>query len=124
MEPGWALIDTGAEHVFAASWIADFANVDLSRSTDKVLIGIGGQVVEVSFAEVELRLHAPDDAEDFISWRSDVGFVPGWHAPFSFVVGQLGFLDRFTSTFHRGAATLAIEDWDAFDTRFGTGSTN
>jgi len=48
MEPGWALIDTGAEHVFAASWIADFANVDLSRSAETVLIGIGGQVVEVS----------------------------------------------------------------------------
>jgi hypothetical protein len=39
------------------------------------------------------------------------------------VLGQAGFLDRFTATFHRGAAMLAIEDWEAFDSRFGTGAT-
>ena len=38
------------------------------------------------------------------------------------VLGQVGFLDRFTVTFHRGAA-LAIEDWAVFDKRFGTAST-
>jgi len=31
-----------------------------------------------------------------------------------------GFLDQFTVTFHRGAAMLAVESWDAFDARFGT----
>lgn len=123
MEPSWALVDTGAEHAFAAAWTADLAGVDLAGSDDKAVIGIGGQVVEVTFAEVELRLHAPDDADEFISWRADVGFVPDWRAPFPLVVGQVGFLDRFTATFHRGAAVLAIEDWDVFDTRFGTGAT-
>lgn len=48
--------------------------------------------------------------------------MPQWQAPFPIVVGQVGFLDQFTVTFHRGAATLAIEDWDAFDTRFGAGT--
>ena len=121
MEPSWALVDTGAENVLAAAWIADLAGIDLSASTDRVLIGIGGQVAEVTFAEVELRVHAPDDAEALISWRADVGFVPGWQAPFPLVLGQLGFLDRFTVTFHRGAAMLVLEDWDVFDLRFGTG---
>ena len=82
MEPSWALVDTGAENVLAAAWIADLAGIDLSASTDRVLIGIGGQVAEVTFAEVELRVHAPDDAKALISWRADVGFVPGWQAPF------------------------------------------
>lgn len=50
-----------------------------------------------------------------------MGFVPGWQAPFALVVGQVGFLDHFTVTFHRGAASLAIEEWDAFAARFGTG---
>lgn len=113
MEPSWALVDTGAENVLAAAWIADFAGIDLSMITDRVLIGIGGQVAEVTFAEVEMRLHSPDEADDFISWRADVGFVPGWLAPFALVLGQVGFLDRFTMTFHRGAATLAIEERDA-----------
>ena len=39
------------------------------------------------------------------------------------ILGQVGFLDQFTLTFHRGAATLAIEDRDAFDGRFGIGPT-
>lgn len=122
MEPSWALVDTGAENVFAADWLADFAGVDLAGSQDRALIGIGGQVAEVTFAEVELRLHAPREPEEMITWRADVGFVPRWQAPFPIVVGQVGFLDQFTVTFHRDAAVLAIEEWGVFDERFGTGS--
>ena len=118
MEPSWALVDSGSENVFAADWLADLAGVDLSTSLDRTLVGIGGQVVEVAYAEVELRLHAPD-GDDLVSWRADVGFVPQWRAPFPVVVGQSGFLDQFTVTFHRGAAMLAIEPWEAFDARFG-----
>ncbi len=123
MEPSWALVDTGAENVLAADWLADFAGVDLAAADDRALFGIGGHVVEVAFAEVELRLHAPDTGE-VISWRSDVGFVPRWQAPFPIVAGQLGFLDQLTVTFHRGAAMLAVEPWEVFDDRFGSpGST-
>lgn len=118
MEPSWAVADTGAENVLVADWLADFAGVDLSATDDRVLVGIGGQVVEVAFAEVELRLHAPHN-DELISWRSDIGFVPRWQASFPIVAGQLGFLDQFTVTFHRGAATLAVEPWAAFDARFG-----
>lgn len=74
--------------------------------------------MEVAFAEVEILLHAPE-ADEIISWRTDVGFVPRWQAPFPIVAGQIGFLDQFTVTFHRGAALLAVEPWDAFDARFG-----
>lgn len=119
--PRWGLVDTGSENVFAASWLADLAGIDLSSSTDKALIGIGGQVGEVTFVELELRLHAADDAAQMHSWRADVGFVDDWQAPFPLVLGQVGFLDRFTATFHRGAAMLAVEDWETFDTRYGTG---
>lgn len=121
VRPRVGLVDTGAENVLGADWLADLAGVDLSANTDKALIGVGGQVAEVTFAEVELRLHAPGAGAEAIEWRADVGFVPGWQAPFPLVLGQVGFLDRFTVTFHRGAAMLAIEDWEAFDARFGTG---
>jgi len=116
------LVDTGAENVLAASWLGDLAGIDLSVSGDTALIGIGGQTAEVTFAEVELRLHGSDLDEELASWRCDVGFVPGWQAPFALVLGRVGFLDQFTVTFHRGAAMLAIEPWEAFDQRFATGS--
>ena len=118
MAPSWALVDTGAENVLAADWLADFAGVDLSVA-DRVMFGLGGQVVEVAFAEVELRLHAPD-SDEVVAWRADVGFVPRWQAPFPIVAAQLGFLDQFTLTFHRGAAMLAVEPLTAFDDRFGS----
>lgn len=122
MEPYLGLVDTGAESVLAASWLADLVGIDLSTNTDRAVVGIGGQIVEVVFAEVELRLHRVDAASEFISWRADVGFVRNWQPPFAMVLGQSGFLDQFTVTFHRGAAALAVEDWTAFDTRFGTGA--
>jgi len=121
--PRVGLVDTGAENVLAAGWLADLAGIDLSGSVDTARIGIGGQVAEVTFAEVELRLYAPDVGEEFVSWRCDVGFVPGWQAPFALVLGQAGFLNRFTATFHRVSAALAIEDVEAFDARFGPGAT-
>ncbi len=55
IEPYLGLVDTGAESVLAASWLADLAGVDLSTNSDAAVVGIGGQVVEVVFAEVELR---------------------------------------------------------------------
>jgi hypothetical protein len=57
-----------------------------------------------------------------IAWRCDVGLVPDWQAPFALVLGQRGFLDQFTVTFHRGATALVIESWDPFDARFDDGS--
>ncbi len=119
--PRVGLVDTGAENVLAAAWLADLVGVDLSKRVDTALIGIGGHTAEVTFAEVELQLLSPDAVEEFVSWRCDVGFVPGWQAPFALVLGQNGFLDQFTVTFHRGAALLAIEGWETFDARFAAG---
>ncbi|MGH9278165.1 MAG: aspartyl protease family protein [Acidimicrobiales bacterium] len=121
VEPAWALVDTGAENVLAADWLADFAGIDVDQSEERTLVGIGGHVVEVAFVEVDLVLHAPHDTSEVISWRTDVGFVPNWQAPFPIVAGQTGFLDQFTVTFHRGAAMLGIEEWAVFDQRFRTG---
>lgn len=119
--PRVGLVDTGAENVLAAEWLADLVGVDLSQSVDAALIAIGGHSAEVRFFEVELRLYSPEMGDEFTAWRCDVGFVPDWQAPFAMVLGQRGFLDQFTVSFHRGAAALAIEEWNVFDARFGTG---
>jgi len=110
--------------VLAAGWLADVLGIDVDSSTEGATIGIGGQVAEARFVEVELRLHTLDDEDEFVSWRADVGFVPGWPAPFPIVLGQVGFPDAFTVTLNRLAAQVAIEDREVFDTRFGTGSTS
>lgn len=119
--PVAGLIDTGSESVLGADWLADVLGVDVGASNDRVTIGIGGRVAEVTFAEVELRLHSAHDADESVSWRADVGFVPAWPAPFPMVLGQLGFLDTFTVTLSRLAAAVAIESSEVFDSRFGTG---
>jgi hypothetical protein len=119
----WALIDTGAENVLAASWVADAAGVDLDDPIDVVRIGIGGQVTDVAFVEVEIGLHHPTEPAERVSWRTEVGFVPGWQAEFPVVLGQVGFVNRFTVTFSRSAAMLAVEAPEVFDGRFGTGPT-
>lgn len=86
MEPSWALVDSGSENVFAADWLAELAGIDLSTSLDRTLVGIGGQVVEVAYAEVELGLHAPD-GDDLVpgepTWglcRSGERRFPSWSA--------------------------------------------
>jgi hypothetical protein len=75
--PRVGLVDTGAENVLAASWLADLAGVDLTGSVDTARIGIGGQVAEVIFAEVEQRLYAPDAGEEFVSCGATSGSSPG-----------------------------------------------
>lgn len=45
--PRVGLVDTGAENILAADWLADLAGVDLQANSDVALIGIGGQTAEV-----------------------------------------------------------------------------
>lgn len=101
--------------------MADAAGVDLDDPIDVVRIGIGGQVTDVAFVEVEIGLHHPTEPEERVSWRTEVGFVPGWQAEFPVVLGQVGFVNRFTVTLSRSAAMLAPEAPEVVDDRFGTG---
>jgi hypothetical protein len=40
-------------------------------------------------------------------------------APWPVLLGQHGFFDRFSVSMHRSAALTVVEDWGAFDDRFG-----
>ncbi|CAN5727083.1 hypothetical protein BH20ACT1_BH20ACT1_06050 [soil metagenome] len=71
------LVDSGSEHVLAPAWTARSIGIDLGQVGDQLLLGIGGQAIEAHFAELTLRLHAPDSPSATpIEWRADVGFVP------------------------------------------------
>ncbi|HEX8582486.1 MAG TPA: hypothetical protein VF640_09155 [Acidimicrobiales bacterium] len=117
--PVLALVDSGSEHVLAAPWLATAVGVDPDDAHRTLDLGIGGDTVLVRFLDLGLRLHAPDGTdEDVVEWEAEVGFVHRWRPTWPVILGQVGFLDRFTVTMSRQARRIAIEDWDAFDRRF------
>lgn len=112
----FALIDSGSEYTLAGPWIPQTVGV---TPTDEVAIGIGGQDRLVTFADVTLRIsrYGTNDQE-FVEWRTEIGFFKEWDPPWAILFGQLGFFDQFTVTMHRGAMTVALEEGGAFDERF------
>jgi hypothetical protein len=63
--------------------------------------------------------HPSGDDDDFIEWEAEVGFPHYWGASWPVLLGQHGFFDRFTVSMHRSAALTVVEEWQAFDERFG-----
>lgn len=114
------LVDTGSESTLVAGWVADLIGLDLSSPDEIMRIGVEGSTVEARFVEVELRLHRWPDAPDqeFVDWRTEVGFVWPWRPLYPILLGQRGFLDQFTVTISRTAQELAVEAVDAYDQRF------
>jgi len=120
----FALVDSGSEHVLAAPWLATATQVDLEAAHRTLELGIGGDTVATRFADLTLRLHPPGAGDgDFIEWQTEVGFVSHWRPTWPVLVGQVGFLDHVTVTMSRQAQHVAVEDWNAFDTRFGVPNT-
>lgn len=117
-----SLVDSGCEHVLAAPWLANAVGVDPGRGHRSITLGIGGESLNVRFIDLTLRLQAPGSSdENYVEWQAEVGFLSRWRPTWPILVGQMGFLNRFTVTMSRQAQQLAVEDWDAFDRRFGGG---
>ena len=114
-----ALVDSGCEHVLAAPWLAASAGVDPQEGHRSIELGIGGETLRVRFVDLTLRLHAPGQPDDYVDWHAEVGFVSHWRPTWPMLLGQVGFLDRFTVTMSRHAQRLAVEDHSEFDDRFG-----
>jgi hypothetical protein len=116
-----ALVDTGSEHVLADSALAIAAGVDLDHPVDVEEIGLGGGVVEARFVAVTAYLHPPTAIDTALpAWDLDVGFIDGWRPLYPCILGNVGFLDRFTVTVSRLAQATAVEAAAAFDERFGS----
>ena len=108
-----ALVDSGSEHNLAAHWLADDLGIDLDQSDDRLLLGVGGRAVEAIFAEVDVRLYREHDGNDFVSWRSEVGFLKPWDPEFYVILGQVGFYDQFTVTMNRRVLTVVVQGVEA-----------
>jgi hypothetical protein len=116
-----ALVDSGSERTLAAPSMARVLNVDLTNAPTGV-IGIGGAPRQVSFSMVHLELfdrHFSSEAAVVAEWDANVGFLRSWEPAWAMVLGQNGLFNEFTVTMHRSAHVLVLEDWNAFDMRFG-----
>jgi hypothetical protein len=121
-----ALVDSGADHILVAPWIAQDIGVtpDPNRS---IMSRIGGATRPVQFADVRVILAPPDieidaggfDRDRSYEWEAQVGFFTTWESPpWSIVLGQIGFFDRFTVTMNRQSQALAITALGDFDDRY------
>jgi hypothetical protein len=72
-------VDSGAERTFAKPWSARAIGVDLHEAPE-IRVGLGGASRRVQFAEVTLRLMAPDETIA-VEWQADVGFIASWEPP-------------------------------------------
>lgn len=117
--PGLALVDSGCEHVLAAPWVAVAAGLDPKGAHKEIILGLGGDSVQVRFLDVRLRLHPPgtDNDDLYIEWEDEVGFLRHWKPTWPILAGQTGFMKRFTVTMSRLAQAVAIDDAEMFDTR-------
>ena len=104
-----ALVNSGADHILVSPWIAQDIGVtpDPNRS---IRSRIGGDTRPVRFADVRVFLAPPDveidaggfDRDRCYEWEAQVGFFTTWASPpWSVVLGQIGFFDRFTVTMNR-----------------------
>lgn len=115
----YALVDSGCEHVLISQGLARSVGLDYNGSQRAIDLGIGGRTVRVRFLEAGLRLH-PDRGgdDDFIEWQTDIGVIQEWRPTFQALLGQVGFMNRFTVTMSRHAQEFAVEPVDAYDRRF------
>src|SRR5436190_21732503 len=107
-----ALVDSGADHVFAPAWIAHTIGVE--PDADRAfLVPIAGKPRQVALADVTMSLHAPDDVSDSVEWPCTVAFFTRWgDPPWLVILGQpsvarapLGLGQPFTP--HRGGPLVS-----------------
>jgi hypothetical protein len=123
-----ALVDSGSSYTLCFDWMAQEVGIDPYDGPD-MLLKIAGGLRRVFFADVTLRLCPPESqgssgaacsAADGLDWSTPVGFIQDWaDPPWLMVLGQFGFLDRFTVVMSRLSQALAIEDQEHFDERYG-----
>lgn len=116
----WALVDSGSEHTLIAGWIARAMGLERQDPLWRLPLRLGGDTHDVAFHRVSIRLFDPGGVDEAIEWESEVGVLSSHRiTAWSAVLGQVGFFDRFTVTMQRAALATVVEDYDAFDARFG-----
>lgn len=110
-----ALIDTGAPYTLFDRGTADALGIEFRRpgATLNWHTIAGGRFVAQTEAVV-VRLAPFDD----LWWHTDVQFfLDDWGMPFSGLLGQEGFLDRWVVSFNRYDNYFVVEEPESFKSR-------
>ncbi|MGH9123444.1 MAG: hypothetical protein ACRDZ8_01800 [Acidimicrobiales bacterium] len=114
-----AIIDTGGPITVVSPAFADAVGDEAHDSGARTVLRLAGRRYDAPLFSVTLALHSSWEApEDLRLWASMVGVLDPWpHEGTALILGQHGFLDRFTVTF--GPQGFAVEPGETFSTRFG-----
>ncbi|MFN0054416.1 MAG: aspartyl protease family protein [Planctomycetales bacterium] len=92
-----ALVDSGADETLFPLSIAEALGIDLDPQMTSEASGITGDRLKIQYGDAELRIESD---EEFIVWKTPVGFVDFGSASDGVVIlGHGGCLDFFTATF-------------------------
>jgi hypothetical protein len=116
-----ALVDTGGPVTVVAQEVIAAGGGDPIATGSMLPVRLGGRQFSAPLFDLTLEVLPPSDVDAApLAWRGIVGVLsPFPHQGTSVILGQIGFLERFTVTF--GPERFAVEPGDAFDTRFGRG---
>ena len=114
-----ALVDTGGPVTVVAHEVIAAGGGNPVDTGSMLPIRLGGRQFSAPLFELTLEALPPSDTDAApIPWRGIVGVLsPFPHQGTSVILGQIGFLERFTVTFV--PERFAVEPGDAFDARFG-----
>jgi hypothetical protein len=91
----FALVDTGADHVFLSAALAEILGIALSGESETAS-GAGGQDIDVWTGSIEIEV---GDDNERRRWRTTIGFLADDKDPPAAFLGNAGFLEHFVATF-------------------------
>jgi hypothetical protein len=102
--PRLSLLDDAASDTLFPEALAVQIGIDLSGAVTGTGTAVGGAVIPVSYAPVEVRV---TDGVEFRAWNAIVGFTA---APLRWpLLGFAGFLQFFTTTFYGDREVVDLE---------------
>ncbi|MEX2627087.1 MAG: hypothetical protein WD225_09385 [Ilumatobacteraceae bacterium] len=95
------MIDSGSPISLADPVVLRACGVEAAVAPPRMVLplNLGTRSTAVTLFEVRVALVPPVNQAPPIVWTSLLGARPGaWQLPFSFLLGQRGWFDRFTTT--------------------------
>lgn len=106
-----AVVDSGSPITVADPALLTEAGLDLETTVPvmEVPLGLGGRFARIPMFEVDLELVPPDEVDaPPLRWTSLVGARDGWRLPFTLLLGQRGWFDRFPTTINGTETTVQV----------------
>ncbi len=104
------VIDSGSPMSVANSTLFSRLGIDVDHELPlyEVPLSMGGRFATTPVFEVELSLHAPEPGGQPIRWRLPLGASRSWRYPFTVLLGQRGWFDRFPTRIDGVGSTVEV----------------